>query len=84
MTSMAEYIKRVVTTTIVEFAVPLTLGFGACWAEVMKAIRAAHQDLWDLNKVERGKDAADDVIRLTVSDDEIIIFYERSKVETYD
>jgi hypothetical protein len=48
----------------------------------MKAIRAAHNELWALGRVEHGKDAPDDVIRLTTGDDEIIVFYERHRVET--
>jgi hypothetical protein len=82
MILMANYSQRTITTTVVEFSIPLTIGFGACWVEVTKAIRAAHTELWDLGRVEHGRDAPDDVIRLTTGDDEIIVFYERHRVET--
>lgn len=77
---MADYTRRVRTRTTVEYVVPITLGFGACWSEVMKAIRAAHQELWSLGVVERDKDAADDRIRFSVEDDAIVIFFEQDVV----
>lgn len=75
---MATYGRREVTTTRVEFPVPAEPPYGACWAEVMKAIRAAHQELWTAGLVPENQDAPDDLIKVTVSDDEVIVYYERS------
>jgi hypothetical protein len=77
---MAEYTRRVRTRTTVEYVIPLTIGFGACWAEIMKAIRASHSELWASGRVERGQDAPDDVIRFTVEDDAVIVFFEQDEV----
>ena len=76
---MADYSRQEVTKVTVEFTVPAPFGFGACWAEVMKAIRAAHQELWQAGVIAEGKDASDDRIRIRPGDEEVIVFYERSE-----
>lgn len=71
---MAEYSTVVVHVERHEFLVP-TGPWGACWVEVYKAVRAAHQELWALGLVAQGKDASDDSIRMECRDDEIAVFY---------
>jgi hypothetical protein len=66
------------TTTLIKFIIPASFGFGACWSEVMKAIHAAHNELWEQGRVPQGEDASDDVIRFITGDEEIIVFYERT------
>lgn len=72
---MATYTSRMVTSTRHEFVVPADRPWGACWAEVMKAIRAAHAELWDKGLVEQDKDAADNVIRILPGDEDVVVFY---------
>ncbi|MBK8246341.1 MAG: hypothetical protein IPK85_02935 [Gemmatimonadetes bacterium] len=62
---MASYEHRVVTVERHEWVIP-TYGVpgGVAWAEAMKAIRAAHQMLWDLDLYPIDKDVPDDVIRI--------------------
>lgn len=72
---MASYSTRVVSVERHEFLVPIDASWGACWAEVMKAIRAAHSELWRLGLVEQGKDASDDTIRMTNDDEHIVVFF---------
>ena len=79
---MADCIRRVLTRTTIQFVVPVPCGFGACWDEVMRAIRAAHQELWDSGMVSQGEDAPADFIRFQVADDEIIVFYEQSELNS--
>lgn len=74
---MATYDRIEVSTTMVKFVVPAPFGFGACWVEVMKAIRAAHNELWEQGRVPQGENASDDLIRLMPGDEEVIVFYER-------
>jgi hypothetical protein len=72
---LATYESRTVLSERHEFIVPATDPWGACWAEVMKAIRAAHSELWELGLVPEGKDASDDAIRIIPEDDGVVVFY---------
>lgn len=72
---MATYDKRVVKVERHEFVVPTDEPWGACWAEVMKAIRAAHQEIWSLGLAPQGKDVSDDTIRLTGDEESVTVFY---------
>lgn len=75
---MAEYSRRVMRTTRVEFPVPAGTR-GACWVEVMKAFRAATRELVTNGQLADGADPSDDAIRIRPSDDEVIVFYERTE-----
>jgi hypothetical protein len=77
---MAEYTRRVRTRTTVEYVVPVSPGFGACWSEVMKAIAGIHNELRTAGRLKEHQDASDDMIRFTVEDDAVIVFYERDDV----
>jgi hypothetical protein len=70
---MAEYTRRVRNTDDcgVCRSFDKTIGFGACWAEIMKAVCASHSELCASGRVEWGKDAPDDAI---------IVFFEQDKV----
>lgn len=72
---MATYTSKTVLTERHEFSVPATEPWGACWAEVMKAIRAAHSELWALGLVPEGRDASDDAIRILPGDEDVVVFY---------
>lgn len=74
---MAPYERTETNTTLVEFVVPAPAGVGACWVEVMKAIRTAHNELWEQGRVPQGIDASGDTIRLYPGDGTVIVFYER-------
>lgn len=74
---MATYSRRERTTVRVEFPVPAERPYGASWAEVMKAIHAAHVELWDAGVVEQDRDASDGTIWLLPGDDEVVVYYER-------
>lgn len=75
---MAEYSRRVMRTTRVEFSVPAAEPWGACWVEVMKAIRAATRELVEAGRLAEGADPSDDTIRIRVGDDEVIVCYEHT------
>jgi hypothetical protein len=77
---MAEYTRRERTRTMVEFAIPAQLPYGAAWVELTKAIRAAHSELWDAGQVERERDAPDDAILILPGDDEIVVYYTREEL----
>lgn len=62
---MASYEHRIVTVERYEWVIPAYgVPGGVAWAEVMKAIRAAHQVLWDLDLYPTDKDVPDSVIRI--------------------
>ena len=71
---MPSYESRVVTVERHEWVVP-TYGhhLGAAWAEVMKAIRAAHQSLWDMDLYPIDKDVPDSVLRIQGDGEESVI-----------
>lgn len=71
---MATYSRRERMTRHVEYTVPAT-GGGAPWAEVMKAVRAAHQELWKSGEVPDGRDASDDTLMVTGDGEQIIVAY---------
>lgn len=72
---MAIYSERVFETRRVEFSVPASRPWGADWAEVMKAISAARQQLVAMELIEEHAEASADQIRLLPGDDEVIVFY---------
>lgn len=67
---MAEYYRREVNTTRVEFV----LHSPANWAEVSKAFAAVHQELGD----DRAR--WDDAAFVEARDDEVVVWFEKSKV----
>lgn len=73
---MSTYSRRERVTKRVEFTVPADPPWGAPWAEVMKAVRAAHTELSDQGMVSEGQDAPDDLIQIRPGDDEVIVSYE--------
>lgn len=70
---MPDYFRREVTTRRVEYVVPMNHPDGICWAEIMKAIRACHTELWDQGRVPHGQDASDDTITLVPGDEDIVV-----------
>jgi hypothetical protein len=72
---MATYERRERTVRRVDWCVPAG-PLGACWAEVWKAVRAAHEELWELELVPMGRDAADDQIRIHGDDEAVIVTIE--------
>lgn len=78
---MATWGRREFTTVRVEFAVPATPAFGACWVEVQKAIAAAEAELRQRGLLKEGESAWDDQIRIEPGDDEIVVFYERKATQ---
>jgi hypothetical protein len=76
---MATYSRRERVTRTVEFTVPAQRPYGACWVEVMKAIRAAIQEFRDLKYPNIALDVfepGDDEIRILAGDDEVIVYFE--------
>lgn len=71
---MSTYSRHERTTTRVEFHVPADPPYGASWAELMKAIRAAHIELWQAGRIPEDTDAPDDAIRIQPGDDELIVY----------
>lgn len=72
---MADYYRREVTTRRVEFVVPMKHESGINWTEIMKAIQAAHSELYDALQIPRGQEAADDQITLVPGDEDIVVRY---------
>jgi hypothetical protein len=70
---MAEYTFRDVTTVRREYALPIETN----WAEISKVFAAMRNEL--------GEDRAqyDDAVRTTVTDNEIVFWYEKSSEETH-
>lgn len=73
---MATYSRRERTTKRVEFVVPTPPPWGADWAQVMRAIHAAHAELADAGRIKPGSDAPDDLIRISPGDEDVIVSYE--------
>jgi hypothetical protein len=75
---MATYTRIERTTVTIEWRVPAGRPWGACWAEVMKAIRAAHNELSELDpkRYPPGKDVPDDAIRLLPLDEDVVVMIE--------
>lgn len=73
---MATYERREVTRTRVEFVVPAAEPWGACWVEVMKAIRAATNELVMTDQLADGAEPADDAIQIRPGDDAVVVSYE--------
>lgn len=74
---MDDFRRTEVTTTHVNVHVPAPFPDGANWADIMKAIRIVHQELWTAGAVTRDRDAPDDLVKLAAADDEIIVSYEK-------
>jgi hypothetical protein len=74
---MSTISRYVVKTERVELHVPAPEPIGACWVEVYKAVRMAHQELVDLGELDEGADAADDQIMISAGVNTIIVNYER-------
>jgi hypothetical protein len=72
---VATYSRREVTTHRAEYTVP-DRGDGAPWAEVMKAVRAAHQELVALGRIRDGKDAPDNMITIGGDGEDVIVAFE--------
>lgn len=73
---MATYERRERVTRHVEFVVPATRPYGACWNEVEKAIDAATRE-W---RRDRGAGAEaippDNEISVMPSDEDLIVYFE--------
>lgn len=72
---MATYSRRVRRTTRIEFVVPAPQPYGACWAEVSKAVGAIYAELREAGRLAPAQVPADDVIRVQAADDAIIVSY---------
>lgn len=73
---MATYERREVTTTRVEFDVPASSPWGACWVEVQKAIAAVIEEMRTAGTLGLAEVPSDDRIRVTPGDEKIIVSYE--------
>lgn len=73
---MATYGRREIHTTRVEFPVPASPPWGACWVEVYKAVSAAIQELVSLGLLEDGREPSDDAIKILPGDDEVVVCIE--------
>ena len=67
---MAQWDKRVRTTTVHEYVMPNPVNLG----EVSRAMSAAYQEYTRTT----GKNVSDDSVWVTHTDDEIIIYWEES------
>ncbi len=76
---MATYERREVVTTRVEYVIPALWPTGATWTELMKAIRAAHNELHEMDpkRYPVGRDVPDDAIWVRAADDDVIVSWER-------
>lgn len=72
---MADNYRREVVSRRIEFVVPMKHESGINWTEIMKAIQAAHSELYDALKIPRGQEAADDQITLVPGDEDIVVRY---------
>lgn len=68
--------RREINIKRVEFAVPLSQGFGATHTELTKTIQAAANEYWQLTGTPQGGPLPDDAIRVDQGDGEIIVFFE--------
>jgi hypothetical protein len=77
---MASFHRQTRTTTRVEYIVPASPRWGACWVEVMKAVRAAHAELGEEGRIIPGNDAPDDMITIAPGDECVVVSYETEQV----
>lgn len=80
---MASYTRRIRHIERVEYVIP-TYGDenGAPWAEVMKAIRAIHNELFDADpkRYPRGVDLPDNTIMISGDDEAILVTYQTEQL----
>lgn len=72
--------RREVLIRRIEHVVPAREPWGADWTEVMKAVSAATAELRDQLRVPSHMDPPDDMIRMRVEDEAIVVYYEKSEV----
>jgi hypothetical protein len=70
---MTDNYRREITTRRVEWVVPSSEPWGACWTEVMKAISACRQELIDADVIEADAAVPDDMIRILPGDDAVVV-----------
>ena len=73
---MSTYERREITIQRVEWTVPAPAPWGAPWADVTKAIGAAHQELVGLGQLAPGAEAADDAITVYPTDEGVVVTVE--------
>jgi hypothetical protein len=73
---MATWSRRERVTRTVEWTVPASEPWGACWSEVAQAINQATRELREAGRLGESEDPSDSLIRVKVGDEEVIVFYE--------
>lgn len=76
---MATYDRWIRTIENVEYTIPADQPYGAAWVEVYKAVHAIHEELRAAGEIGVDEEAPDDRIRILPGEDEIVVFYERSR-----
>jgi hypothetical protein len=86
---MADWFKRSKAVTTHEWVIPATEPWGACWNQVQQALDAARENWITMHPAEariaaqddRCITVPDDAVRVKVSDNEIIVFWEQQLKE---
>lgn len=78
---VATFERREVTTRRVEFHVPTHEPWGACWAEVDKAMDAALTELREKGELAEYDIPSDDRIRIHGTDEAIVVAYDIREAE---
>jgi hypothetical protein len=73
---MATYSRREYTTRHIEYTVPCDGLWGACWAEVDKAMQVAAREFRQVHGLSQEAALSDDALRFFPGDDEIVIRFE--------
>ena len=73
---MATWSRRERVTRVVEWVVPAERPYGAPWNQVVQAINQAMGELRAAGRLGEFEEPSDDLIRVLVGDDEVIVFYE--------
>jgi hypothetical protein len=66
--------------TYVEQVVPVDPAWGACWVEVYKAVNALISEMRATGRLGEKQQPSDDAIRFRITDEEIVAYYETTKV----
>jgi hypothetical protein len=73
---MATWSRRERVTRTVEWVVPASEPWGACWNQFVQAINQAMGELRADGKLGEFEEPSDGQIRVKVGDEEVIVFYE--------
>lgn len=73
---MATWSREESVTRTVRWRIPAAPPYGACWNEVAQAIDLATWELREAGRLGDLEVPPDDLIRVLVGDDEVIVFYE--------